>query len=74
MLINGPQLKLDVRRAGVGRALHLRPNGTIYVSRHYCIYRSNDDGQTWQPVTSLPSRPRRRLVRFSRLASRLLRH
>jgi hypothetical protein len=56
------------------RALLVRRDGTLYVSRHCRIYRSGDDGATWSHVTEMPLRLTRRIAEMSRLASRLLRH
>ncbi|RIL00239.1 MAG: hypothetical protein DCC71_19000 [Proteobacteria bacterium] len=52
----------------------MRPDGTLYASRHLAIVRSRDDGASWERVTALPRDPLRRAAEWSRLASRLLRH
>ncbi|MBN2562302.1 MAG: hypothetical protein JXQ75_15360 [Phycisphaerae bacterium] len=66
--------KLEIRHQCAGRALHARPDGTLYVGRKFDIYRSNDDGRTWTFVASMPRSFGRRLAEASRLACRLLRH
>ncbi len=48
-------------------------DGTLHIGRSYDILRSNDDGRSWQLVTSLPRSPVRRVAGVSRLACRLLR-
>lgn len=69
-----PEVSLDVRVARAGRALLLQPDGAVYASRHYGIYRTRDAGQTWERVTALPCPAARRLAQASRLACRVLRH
>jgi len=66
--------RLTVRRAGQGRVLYVQPDGTIYMSRRYRIYRSTDDGKNWTEGTAMPCPLGRRLAQPSRLACRLLRH
>ncbi|HRX83586.1 MAG TPA: hypothetical protein P5572_01050 [Phycisphaerae bacterium] len=56
-----------------GRALSVDAAGTLYVSDRYRVLCSHDDGRTWASVGTLPYAPLRRMARFSRLASRLLR-
>jgi len=52
----------------------VRPDGTLYASRHYAILRSRDDGACFETVATLPRGLARRAAETSRLASRLLRH
>jgi hypothetical protein len=56
------------------RALLARRDGTLYLGRRLRIYRSTDDGRSWNHVVDVPRRFTRRLAEFSRLTSRLLRH
>ncbi|MCB9849366.1 MAG: hypothetical protein H6817_01525 [Phycisphaerales bacterium] len=53
--------------------MHAEADGTLYVARHYRIYRSQDDGCSWSPVASMPYSPKRRIGSLTRLTSRLLR-
>jgi len=63
-----------VRQIRRGRVLYARPDGTFYVSQHLRIYRTADEGRTWEFVAALPRPFTRRLAESSRLACRLLRH
>lgn len=72
MLISPVQLTTLNRTHG--RAIMVLTDGTIYISRHYAIHRSRDNGQSWQLVCTMPRSLTRRVAEFSRLASRLLRH
>jgi hypothetical protein len=56
-----------------GRAVHADADGTLYAANRYRIFRSRDDGATWAQLATMPYAPARRLARFSRLASRLMR-
>lgn len=67
-------VRLDLEHRSRGRAVLVRPDGTIYAARHLTILRSRDDGATWERVGALPRDPLRRVAEFSRLACRLLRH
>lgn len=64
---------LTIRHRCPGRAIYVEPGGRLYISRAYTIYRSDDDGATWQAVTAMPLGGLRRWARVSRLASRALR-
>lgn len=66
--------RLVVQRESRGRAIYIHPDGSYYISRHYGIYRSNDDCRTWTQVTRMPLPLLRRAAQVSRLACRLLRH
>lgn len=65
---------LDVRQIRRGRAVHVRPDGTLYISHHLRIYRTADEGGTWDYVAALPCAFTRKFAECSRLACRLLRH
>jgi hypothetical protein len=65
---------LQTMHTARGRALVVTPGGALYAGRGFSIYRSTDDGATWQFITRMPCRPRRRIVTRLRLAARLLRH
>ncbi|MHC4234954.1 MAG: beta propeller repeat protein [Planctomycetota bacterium] len=65
---------VNVLRTCPGRAVLVQEDGTLYISRHYRIYRSSDDGQTWTAVAAIPRSALRRAIEASRLACRLLRH
>jgi len=69
---DGPSLK--IARTCKGRAVYTQSDGTLYLSRHYEIHASRDDGGTWTRVTAMPRSPVRRLAELSRLACRALRH
>jgi len=66
--------KLLIRHESRGRAVYIHPDGSYYLSRHYVIYRSADEGRSWTRVTKMPLPLGRRVVQASRLACRLLRH
>ena len=57
-----------------GRAICVQPDGTLYGSRKYAVYRSRDDGNTWTKITAVPRGFTRRMAECSRMACRLLRH
>jgi hypothetical protein len=65
---------LELIRRTTGRALFVAPDGACYIGRHYAIFRSADEGSTWQFVTRMPCAVHRRVAQVSRLACRLLRH
>ncbi len=65
---------LQVENTCHGRVLHVTRQGTIYVGRSYAIYRSTDDGQTWELAARAPCPLARRPIQLSRMASRALRH
>jgi hypothetical protein len=67
-------VRLQVGRQARGRALLVRPDGTLYAGRHLAILRSRDGGARWERVAALPRDPVRRAAETSRLACRLLRH
>jgi hypothetical protein len=56
------------------RALLAQNDGTLYLGRHYRVYRSTDDGASWTCVTSIPRSPARRFAEMFSPACRLLRH
>lgn len=72
--MNPPMSPLEVLRSCPGRAIHVQADGTLYLGRNLDIYRSTDDGQSWQRVMRLPCSLARRAAQSSRLACRLLRH
>ncbi|MHC4696104.1 MAG: hypothetical protein ACYTFA_05105, partial [Planctomycetota bacterium] len=65
---------LDVQQIRRGRAVYAGPDGTFYASHLLRIYRTADEGRTWEFIASLPRPFMRRLAEPSRLACRLLRH
>ncbi len=68
-----PHRELQIVPAGLGRALLLQPDGTVYIGRGYDIYRGRTGDDGWEFVTAMPRRLSRRLAGLSRLASRLAR-
>ena len=66
-------LRLELTPAGPGRALLVRNDGRLYISRGYVILQSDDDGVTWSRTTAMPVTWKRRPGKFLRLAARLLR-
>jgi hypothetical protein len=67
-------LNFSSRHLGAGRALYIDAAGTLYVSRGYQIYRSNDWGNTWQLDCFVPSGGWEAWVARPRLGARLVRH
>lgn len=67
------ELKLDHCEQTLGRALFVAESGSLYVSRGYLIYRSDDGGQTWILDCRVPSRGWKPLAAQFTLAARLLR-
>lgn len=65
--------ELEVLHRRRGRAVAVDADGAIYVANRYRIVRSQDDGATWTHLGDLPYGGVRRLGRFFRLASRMLR-
>ncbi|UCG17518.1 MAG: hypothetical protein JSV19_05695 [Phycisphaerales bacterium] len=57
-----------------GRAICVQPDGTLYGSRKYAVYRSHDDGNAWTKITAVPRGFTRWMAEHSRMACRLLRH
>lgn len=53
--------------------VHCVSGGLLWASRGDCVWRSPDDGLTWQPVVRLPLAARSRLQGASRLSRRLFR-
>jgi hypothetical protein len=72
--LNLATIALKTIQSTRGRALLVRPDGTIYIGRNYAIYSTRDHGRSWQHVTTMPRSLTRRAAECSRLASRLLRH
>ncbi|MBX3395726.1 MAG: hypothetical protein KF841_10195 [Phycisphaerae bacterium] len=66
--------RIQTAPIGPGRILSVSRGGDVYVSRGYRIYRSTDNGRSWQLRCAMPQSALRRLASCSRLASRLLRH
>jgi hypothetical protein len=65
---------LQIREKVPGRAQYIDPQGRLYISRLYDIFRSDDGGAVWQPDCSIPiTGYKSALARFS-LAARLLRY
>ncbi|MBI5765232.1 MAG: exo-alpha-sialidase [Planctomycetes bacterium] len=64
---------LTFRHRAPGRAVAIQRDGTIYAGRSYRIYRSVDDGASWQFVTSMPTKFVRGTASVLRLGQRLLR-
>ncbi|HIF06411.1 MAG TPA: exo-alpha-sialidase [Gemmatimonadetes bacterium] len=69
---DGPE-ELELRGLGAGRALLVRPDGRLYISRGYSVYQSDDDGASWSFVATAPTPLKRWPGHFLRLAARLLR-
>ena len=67
-------IHLETRHQTRGRAVLVRPDGTLYAARNLTILRSRDDGASWERVAALPRDPLRAVFEASRLACRLLRH
>jgi hypothetical protein len=67
-------ITLKTLHATLGRALLVRPDGSVYIGRSYSIYCTRNQGQTWQHVATMPRSITRRIAECSRLASRLMRH
>jgi hypothetical protein len=65
--------ELEILRVFPGRAVLAEDTGVVHLGRNYEIHRSDDDGDTFVRVTSLPRSPLRRVAEHSRLACRLLR-
>ena len=65
--------KLEILREFPGRVVRAERDGTIHMGRNYDVLRSEDAGETWTQITSLPRSPWRRAAEVSRLACRLLR-
>lgn len=66
-------MQLQVSRRLKGRMVLAERAGTVHMGYNYDVFRSEDDGVTWQKAASLPRSPWRRAAEFSRLACRLLR-
>ena len=64
---------IELQDVGAGRALLVRPDGRLYISRGYSIYSSDDDGRSWSFIASAPIPPKRMPGQLLRLAARLLR-
>src|SRR6266851_3254955 len=41
------------------------PNHVLVLATHYCIFRSEDDGATWQEVAAGPNQPMQGLMTYS---------
>jgi hypothetical protein len=65
---------VQVRRQIPGRALFIDPKGTLYISRCYEIYRSEDGGATWRLDCSIPQILIKSALTRIPLAERLLRY
>lgn len=70
--VSAPDLRVAHR--GPGRAVHADAEGALYMSKHLSIFRSVDDGLTWQLVFSIPRAWQHWVIERSRLACRLFRH
>lgn len=68
------EMRLDELRRVPGRLVLAEPPATLWAGRNYALLRSDDDGESWRRVSSLPRSPARRVAELSRLACRLLRH
>src|SRR5262249_12213870 len=66
--------KFDETARTPGRALLLGDDGSFYIGRNNSIFRSGDQGRSWQFVTKVPCSLIRRLAQVSRMACRLVRH
>ncbi len=64
---------LDFNQRSVGRAVAVMKDGTIYSGRGYRLYRSTDDGTSWQFTTTMPTTLLRSVASVLRLGARLLR-
>jgi hypothetical protein len=72
-MVNGEQIALAPLSRTRGRAVLAESDGSLYLGRNYDVLRSDDQGRSFRPVTSLPRSPARRVAELSRLACRLLR-
>ncbi|MEO6327096.1 MAG: hypothetical protein ABIT01_05995 [Thermoanaerobaculia bacterium] len=68
-----PRLTVAVGAPSPGRALYVDEQGTIYASRGYRVFRSEDRGASWTPDGTIPEAGWKRLASSSRLGSRLMR-
>jgi hypothetical protein len=66
-------LKLEFSRQAHGRALFIGKGGSLYISRGYCIYRSDDGGQTWTLDCQIIAHGWKPLASHVSLGARLLR-
>lgn len=65
--------QLDISRWSPGRAVTIQQDGTLYAGRGYRIFRTRDEGRTWQFLTRMPADLKRSMAGWMRLSSRLLR-
>jgi len=65
---------IDFHTLGVGRALYISRENSLYIARRYHIYRSDDGGNTWRLDCYVPSAGWKPLAAKIRLAARLLRY
>ncbi|OWY73448.1 hypothetical protein B7486_03655 [cyanobacterium TDX16] len=70
--VNAPGLTVLAKTRG--RALHLGCDNAVYACIRQAIFRSTDDGRSWQFVTRIPPRGLRGLLGTTRLGARLARH
>jgi len=64
---------LKIQHRCPGRAVHVEPDGTLYIARKYAIHASKDDGKSWSHVATMPYALKRRIGALTRMTSRLLR-
>jgi len=53
--------------------VHCRADGVLWASRRHVIYRSDDDGFSWQEVVRLPISAKAQMQSGTRLLARLFR-
>lgn len=66
-------MKLEICGNTDGRALFIGKSGSLYISRGYCVYRSDDGGQSWAVDCQIPAHGWKPLVSRRPLCARLLR-
>ncbi|MFC2002745.1 hypothetical protein ACFLV4_02205 [Chloroflexota bacterium] len=66
-------MKLKVERIVPNLRLHTIINGSLVASHGYRIYKSNNNGQTWEYCNRLPAPYYKKILSRNRLARRLLR-
>jgi hypothetical protein len=66
-------LKLELQKQVPGRALCIGKTGSLYLSRGYCIFRSDDGGETWNLDCRIPAHGWKPFAARFALVARLLR-
>jgi hypothetical protein len=66
-------MNLEICGNAHGRALFIGKSGRLYISRGYCVYKSDDGGQTWALDCQIPAQGWKPLASQFTLGARLLR-